>query len=263
MDAQATPAWPRSFKVIGVLNILFGGALLLCGTGGLWFCGPTLAENSPFHLDPVQTRQIVVEMRRQMIEDARQDERNTSDNATKEHARRAREELEATPENLDSKVDFQKINESLPWLSRYLWTEVITGLFLNLLLVLGGLGLVLGRNWGRKLTIGVAGLKILRLALLSLILGFIVVPGVRGTMEEFAGTEFGRSMLRHAIESRNAGGIPTAQIEPAEFVQIFAALGYGYALMSLALGAIYPVICLILLTRPKSSGQVPQGTVSA
>ena len=262
MTVEASSSLPHSFKVIGVLNLLFGGALLLCGSVGVWLIGPFLVENSPFQLNPAQTRQIAAELRKQMIEDAKRDERIAKNAATKDRIRKSREDLEATPENLELKVDFHKINASLPWLSRYLWAEIVTGPILNLFMVFSGLGLILGKTRGRKLALGVACLKILRLALLSLFLGLIVVPGVRGTMDEFAKTEFARLILHQAIESRNADGMPTAQIELSEFVQMIAALGYGYALMSLALGAIYPVISLILLTRARTTQPISQRTVS-
>ena len=262
MTAEPILSPQQCFKVIGVLNLLFGGALLLCGSVGFWMIVPFLVENNSFQLNPAETRQIVAEMRKQMIEDAKRDERTATTPALKERFRKARAELEATPEHLELKVDFHKINASLRGLSRYIWAEIVTGPILNLLLVFGGLGLILGKNWGRKLTFGVAGLKILRLTLLSLFLGLIVVPAARGAMEEFVSTEFARLILLKAIESRNAAGFPTAQIELDEFVQIIAALGYGYALMSLALGAIYPVISLILLTRGRTMRPVPQRTLS-
>ncbi len=262
MSDEATSSLPRSLKIIGVLNLLCGSALLLCGMGVFWLIGPFLVENSPFQLNPVETRQIAAEMRKQMIEDARRDERAATNAATKERLRKVRNELETTPENLEVTLDFQRINASLPWLSRYIWAEILTGPILNLLMMFGGVGLILGKKWSQTLTLGVASLKILRLALLSLFLGLVVVPGVRGTMDDFARTRFARLIVRQAIESRNADGIPTAQVELSEIVQILTALCYGYALMSLAIGAIYPVIILILLTRTHSTQPISQPTVS-
>ena len=114
-----------------------------------------------------------------------------------------------------------------------------------------------GKPWGKTLAIFVFGLKIVRLTALSLFLGVVVVPGVQSALGEFAGTEFGRDILRQTIDARNSGGIPTAQIEPGEFVQILAALGYIHAVMSLALGSIYPVVGLILLTRKSKPSELP------
>ena len=250
MSDESAISRPRFFRTVGCFNLIFGGVLILCGGLGLWIFVPFLVENSPFRLDPAQTGEIVVEMRRQMIEDARRDERNAPDPASKEKARKTRESIEAIPESLEGKVNFDKVNSGLPWLSRYLWAEVVTGPILNLLMVVSGIGLIFGRSWRvKRLAIIVLGLKILRLAALSLFLGVVVVPGVREALSEFAGTEFGRSVLRQAIASRNSGAMPTADIEPGEFVQIFSALGYIYAVMSFALGAIYPVVGLILLSR--------------
>ena len=256
MSLESTPAMPRFFKAVGIMNLLFGAVLLLCGGGGLWLIVPFLAENSPFRLDPVETNNIVAEMRRQLIEDARRDEKNAPDAASKESARKAREDYEATPESLQGKVDFEKVNAGLPWLSRYLWADVISGPILNLLMIGSGLVLILGKPWGKRLAIAVFLLKIIRLTALSLFLGFVVVPGVVSALTEIGGTEFGRIVLRQTIDSRNANGVPTAQIEADEFIQICAAIGYIHAVMSLALGAIYPVVGLILLTRKSKPSEL-------
>ena len=142
MIAEATPQSVPILRAVGILNLLVGGALLLCGGSGLWLLGPTLAGMSPFGLDPFLTREVVASLRDQMIEDEKAQGLQVTDPALKERMRKSREALESTPRDLDKEIDFAKINACLPWLSHYLWVEVLSAPILNLLLTLSGIGLI-------------------------------------------------------------------------------------------------------------------------
>ena len=249
MSDESAISRPRFFRTVGCFNLIFGGVLILCGGLGLSIFVPFLVENSPFRLDPEETRNLIGEMRRQAIEDAKRDERSAVDPTVKERVRVTRERLRATPEPLAEKLDFEKINAGLPWLSSYLWADLISGPILNFCLVISGIGLAFGNGKGKTLAVSVLWLKIARLAALSVFLGLIVVPGVVEAISELAGTEFFKNLLHQAFEVFNSRSGLSFNIEPGEFVQIVSALGYIYAVMSLALGAIYPVVGLILLSR--------------
>jgi hypothetical protein len=239
-------------RTVGILNIVFGLLLLLWAAGSLYYFGPFLANNTPFQIDPGLTQDVVNTMRRDLLEQLRAREQGTRDGSEKSRLGAAIRELQSVRTDLAGKVDFGKINRQLPWVSRYLWADVVSGPVLNVAMVVAGVGLVLLKRWGRVLAVGVAALKVARLVVLCAILSVFVVPGVSGTLGEFAGTDFGKVFLRHATAQGNPvlPAQPAITIKPDEFVRAVAATGYLYAVMGLALGAIYPLVVLIVLSRP-------------
>lgn len=60
----------------------------------------------------------------------------------------------------------------------YFWTEVSVGIFLNILMIVSGAGLLRLRNRARKIALWVAGLKILRLAVMTTVTLFVSIPAV-------------------------------------------------------------------------------------
>lgn len=250
-----SPSDPRPglFRTIGVLNLIFGGGLLLYGTGCLNVVAPFLVRNNPLRLDRAYAEEVVDLMRRQMIEDLRAREQSAPDGAEKARVGKVRLDLESASPRLDRQVDFRRVNGDLPWLARYLWADVLTGPVLNLLMIVAGAGLVPRKRWGRKLAVWVAAMKVLRLIGLSAFLAFVVVPHMTRTAAEFARTEVGEAMLRAAMDpSGNRQGalaLPSSRLSPAEFVQVLSAFGTSYAILTLAFGVIYPVVVLVVLNR--------------
>src|SRR5262249_47445633 len=164
------PPRPGLCKTIGVLNLLLGGFLLLCGAGCLNTLLPFLLRNNPPQLDPAEARRVVEQMRLEEVNRLKDAEQSAATEAEREKLRRSRAELAAKPWDIEAQVDFKKVNNDLPWLARYLWADVVTGPVLNLLLLVSGVGLILLKGWGRTLALWTAGLKILRLLLLNLFL---------------------------------------------------------------------------------------------
>jgi hypothetical protein len=239
-------------RTVGVLNIVFGLLLLLWAAGSLYYLGPFLAENTPLQIDPELTQDVVNTMRRDLLEQLRGREQATRDGAEKARLEAAIRELQSVRTDLAGRVDFGTINRQLPWVSRYLWANVVSGPVLNVAMVISGVGLVALKRWGRVLAVVVAALKVVRLVVLCAILSVFVVPGVSGTLGQFAATDFGTVFLRQATAQGNPmlPAQTAASIKPDEFVRAVAATGYLYAVMGLALGAAYPLIVLIVLSRP-------------
>ena len=61
-------------------------------------------------------------------------------------------------------------------LAIYYFTEVVSGMVLNVLLVIGGAGLLGLAEWGRRLSIGVAWAKILRWVAMTVVTMVVIVP---------------------------------------------------------------------------------------
>lgn len=245
---------PGFLRTIGVLNLAFGGVLLLFGAGCLYTVGPFLLDNTPLQIDPALTQVVINDMRREMVETLALREQSARTAAEKQKLAEARNDLQTVRTDLSGRIDFGRVNANLPWLSRYLWLNLLSGPVLNLLTVVSGVGLIFLSKWGRTLAVWVAVLKIGRLIVLCGLMSFVVVPRLSDVAEQFAGTDFGKAFLRRALDQQDPSttviGTPAVRFQPDEMVRILAALGYGFAVMGLALGAIYPTVALIVLTRP-------------
>ena len=103
------------------------------------------------------------------------------------------------------------------------------------------------------ITVGGVG-TILAVSGVLVFLVSVVIPRVGGAMDSLLKTEMGRDVLRHAIDQQQAqrGGAPPAgpQPSPAEFARLLRGSGTFSAIFFLCLGSIYPLVVLILLTRP-------------
>ena len=154
---------------------------------------------------------------------------------------------------MEKEIDFPKVNARLSWLATYLRLDVLSGPVLNLLLVVSGIGLVLQQNWARVLGMAAAALKVLRLVALTALLVGAVIPRVGSVLDELLTTDVGRQALTQAIEQQQArqGGAPGGpQPSPEEFTRLFRGAGNVFAIFLACLGSIYPIIALILLSRP-------------
>lgn len=252
---RATPN-PSLPKTIGTLNIVFGVMLLLCGGGCLRVAGGVMSGNPYLRLDPELTKEAAAEMRRNFLEELRRREAATTDKAEKARLREERERIEARPESLDTQVDFAKVNRGTRLFATYLWSDVVTGPVLNLLMLIAGVGLVRLKGWGRALGVWVATLKIVRLVGLGVFLLAFVLPALNRGFDEFTDTDYVEvpsAKMREDQRQKQGGGVPGAQpvaLSPAETVKALKTMGYIWALLYTSFGVIYPLIALIVLTRP-------------
>jgi hypothetical protein len=115
--------------------------------------------------------------------------------------------------------------------------DALSGLLVNILLVISGVGLVMRREWGRKWGIGVASVKIVRLLISWAFWIFVCVPiiskQIGGAMNEF-------------IAQSARGKQPPFSLEV-----VYAVIYSGYGVLMIVVGVIYPIVCLWLLTRPR------------
>jgi hypothetical protein len=254
LDASPKPCAPQPgvLKAIGILNIFFGGMLLLCGLGCLNWTAPVVVANKPLQIEPVTTQAFFDEMRRQRIDDLRAREEAAGREDERDRIKKERAEVEAKHPRVEEEIDFPRVNADLVWLSRYLWYDLVSGPVLNLLLVVAGVGLVLRKNWARWLALATAALKIVRLVALGAFLATVVIPRVGGSLDALLATEMGRSVITQAIEqqARQGGGPPGPQPGPREVVRLFRGLGTVSVFAFLCLSSIYPLVVLILLSRP-------------
>jgi hypothetical protein len=239
-------------KTIGILNILFGGVLLLCGLGCLSASSQFITGKVPMQLDPATTQQAFDEVQRKQVDDLRAREKAASSEEEKAKLAKDRLEAEAKHARVEDEIDFKKVNAELSLMPAYLRIDVLSGPLLNLLMIVSGIGLVLRQNWARLLGVWTALFKIVRLVALAILLIGLVIPRVGGVVDSLASSERGREVLKHAIEEQQAKqGQPAGgqQINPKDIVQAMRSMGVVGAIFFACIGSVYPIIALILLTR--------------
>lgn len=247
------PAQPGLAKTFGVLNALLGGLLFLCGGGCLRAELPFLLDNNPLQVAAGQAEEVVEQMRRQLVIDLRASEGSTPAGPAREGIVKARTRIESQANDVAS-LDFAKVNADLPWVTRYLWADGLTGPPLNLALVAGGLGLAFRKNWGRVLSVWTAAAKVVRLTALAGLFAFAVVPHLGRTAREFARSELIGVIVRGVFKAQEAVSpgkhSVTLLLSAEETIRATQSACYGLAGLVLCFGAIYPVVLLIVLTRP-------------
>jgi hypothetical protein len=250
----STPATPRPglLRSIGVLNVLVGGLLLLAGGWYAWVMVPFLRENTPMRIETTAAQEVADGLKEQLAIDLRAKEQQANSETEKAKLREERKTIEAKKTNITEQVDFAKVNGDLYWASPFFWADVVTGPVLNLLLVFSGLGLLALKGWARKLAIWVAALKVVRLAVLCALLVALVVPGMGRALEALGKSDVGDGLLRTSLGQVNQMLHASVTMSPTEVVQAMSWVGYGFAVVMLGFGSIYPAIVLLVLTRPSA-----------
>src|SRR5262249_52661785 len=123
MDSAASEPWapgasaPRPqtgmVKTIGILNILFGGMLLLCGLGCLASSAQAVLGTSPMQIDPKSAQTFFDELRNQRIKDLRAREKAATKDEDKEKIAKELSEVEAKHPRVEDEIDFPKVNGEL------------------------------------------------------------------------------------------------------------------------------------------------------
>jgi hypothetical protein len=230
-------------KSIGVLNIIFGSILMLCG-----ICtGLNMAMQSAmapmFGQQQLQFQQLMEAERAKKLEDLKKLEDAAPNDQEKAALEGQRKALEAQP--LPKMPDMAKFYEDVS-LPAYGIADAVSGLILNILMVVAGIGLLGFREWARQLGLWVAALKIVRLVALYGFFAIVVAPNISKAFS---------SMFQETVEGMGKGAPPGQRIPaPAEFAQMGMAMGVmmtAFAIGMIIFGAIYPIIVLILLSRSR------------
>ena len=254
-DSVSPRPQPGLLKTIGILNIIFGGALLLYGLSCLNVTAPALVGSVPLRIEPEMTQAVFDGLRDEQIKFLREQEKVARTDAERKRLNKQRLEVEAKHPRVKDEVDFPKINAelSLSRLKTYLWVDVLGGPVLNLLFVFSGIGLLLRKNWARLVALATAALKLVRLVVLTGLLVGSVIPHLSAVFDSLLATDMGRHVITEAIERQQAQqGAPPGgpQPSPDEIAHALRGVSTGFAIFVACFGSVYPLIVLILLTRP-------------
>jgi hypothetical protein len=259
------PAIPRT---MGTLNIIFASILLLSG-----LCSGITALMLPLMLSKMEP---LKQARAESQVKHKADVAKLLEQEQAAQTQTEKDELKEKRLDLEDQADMEAIGvepmamfgTSDPVVMVFTAADVISGLLLNTTMLVAGIGLIWFQEWGRKLGLWVAGLKILRLLAVCLISIAVIVP-----ITTKKSTDFTRKM--EEMEARQAarrGKAPmpvfTAMNQP-NMAKWTAITGVAGAVGLLVFGSIYPAITLWLLsteecraacqsaTKPKPESPVP------
>ncbi len=230
-------------KTIGALNIVFGSLLMLCAIcSGLGLAmqsamGPMMAAQQQ------QFQQMQEADRAQRLQELQNLEQAAQDEKEKAAIEAQQKALKAQP--MPKMPDMAKFMQAAGF-PGYIIADVVTGLLLNILLIVSGIGLLSFKEWGRRLGLWVAAAKIIRLVALY---GYFILVVVPNLSQAFM------SMFKEMFDEM-AKAAPPGQRVPgaAEMEQMGTAMGIFYTAFAVGmviLGVIYPIIVLSLLSRPR------------
>ncbi len=249
------PQIPRTF---GMMNLVFGILLLLMGAGYL----------AMYVVMPAFQQKMVVQIKDQQDNLKRDRESKLAGLKKKEAAAKAKEAAAKTKEETEKAKeetiaaveeretfennpdpDMSAVTDMMGWnilsdrrLAVYYFTEVVSGMVLNVAMIVSGIGLMGLAEWGRKLGITVAWLKILRWVAMTIVTMVVIVPIT---------TERTDKMMKSMQAQVNAksGGRPTP-VPMVGFGQMIAVMSAVAVVFSALVASIYPITSLWFLTRP-------------
>jgi hypothetical protein len=237
---------PQTPKTLGMLCIIFASLIMSCDTctgfsaifASVWArIGDLSIKNTQAELNKAYKQQQRELDRREAAAKTEQE---------KDAVKRDRDAFNARPKPLipnTVKGSMDVLKD--PVIARSMWVSLVTGLTLNALMLAGGIGLISLAEWGRKLTLWVAALKIARLSLLLIFSIVIAIP--RSNQQQMA-----QFREIEAQQKAAAGGRAVASpINMSEMAKVSIATTYATTIGYYLVAPIFPVALLILLSRKR------------
>lgn len=218
-------------RTFGVLNIVFS---LLIGCMCLYTLGigvvmPYIAASVEKASDDIQQKQD--EIKQEELAALDEQIENAETEEEKELLRSQREQV-ATVQEVQIPNMFSAMSN--PKLLAYFIVDGTTGLLLNTLMLISGIGLLYRKEWARKLALWVAGLKIVRQIILQLVNIAVIVP-------------IQMDAAKQMFEQMNQNGPPAP---PVDMAGIQGIMYTAMAVFTLVIGCMYPALTLWFLSRP-------------
>ena len=254
---------PQIPKLVGGFNVVFGSLLFLfaLGTIGLAVFSPAIVKMAQ---GTAANAQIAQEKARQdSIDDLKKQEASAATAEEKDAARKQREDLESQPAPKRPMISMNVSGQvgDDPLRTAVFWVEIVLSLVLNALMVVSGVGLVMLKDWARRLALWDYALKIARLvALCAVTTGVLAPRGAKAFRDGYV-----------AEQAKGGGNEAEARRAATQTAQTIVVAGTVYSVGTLVLGAVYPAVAFgLLLTRgawaacrPVSPSQKPSARLPA
>jgi hypothetical protein len=229
---------PQRAKLVGTLNIVFASMLLLyiLFQIAMLFATPMIMEMSMGVVKQAQTK--VDQQRKDELAELKKEATEAKTDEEKKQAEERLSTLEKTPQV--KMPDMSKVTDMMknPVIRANQWCDFISGLVLNVAMLVSGIGLLQLREGGRRLALWTFGLKIVRLGVLASVMITLILPITAKVSSD---------MMAGMVKS-GAGGPQAAMM--GNMAKFQAAFGTAQAVLGVVFGSIWPVIGLILLSRP-------------
>jgi hypothetical protein len=238
------PQIPRTF---GTMNLVFGILMFLVGAGyiAITIVGPSFQK------------QMVGQIEQQQAKNKAERDAKVAELKAKEEAAKTNEEkdtLKDEREALESNVepDLSAMNEMMGFnvfsdvrIAIYTFSELISGMILNVLMVISGVGLLGLAEWGRRLAISVAWLKIIRWVAMIVVTLVLILPITVQKVQKM--TDSIQAQVQ--VQTKSGGRAPPPM--PMMYLKMFASIAGAVSMIFTALiASIYPVLSIWFLTRP-------------
>lgn len=242
----ATGIYPPNFRLtrlVGIFNVNFAVLLIL---GGICMGGYTITipvwTRLMTQIQSQATKQLETS-RKQSIKAALEAEEQAKTEKEKFEAAVRRAEIEnRPPASLPAGMDLTKLGMDSPTFMAWTWTEVFSGIVVNLMMLASGIGLLSWRPWARKLGIWTAFLKIVRLVLAYGFFVLVIVPVFAHNL----GQMVVEMMASQPGMMGGRGAAPPAEMFERIYAIMYSGMGVGYVVLAV----IYPILLIWLLTRP-------------
>jgi hypothetical protein len=229
---------PQRAKLVGTLNIVFASMLLLyiLFQIAMLFFTPALIEMSGGMVKQAQAK--IDQQRKDQQAELKKEAAEAKTAEEKKVVEERLSTLEKTPQV--TMPDMSKVTDMMknPVIRANQWLDFGSGLALNVAMLVSGIGLVQLKEWGRKLGLWTFGLKIVRLGVLATIMIIFILPITAKMSSE---------MMAGMMQS-GAGGPQAAMM--GNMAKLQAAFGTAQAVLGFVFGSIWPVIGIVLLSRP-------------
>jgi hypothetical protein len=225
-------------KTTGALNIFFASLILLFVALqiGMTLLAPMLIDLAQGSINEAQAKAEA--SRKQQIDALKAEEAEAKTDEEKGRIRGQIKAIEAQPKPAGPDMKALMGQMDSPVIRAYTWTDMVTALVLNVLMLASGIGLLRLKESARRLAIWVAGLKLARLAALLLIQMVFILPMTT-------------KMQREMFAQMGASGAPNAQAMEMT-AKMGAAASVAMTVIISVLAMIWPIVMIVLLTRPGS-----------
>jgi len=226
---------PQRAKLVGTLNIVFAVLVMLyiASQLAMLILSPMIMEMSQNSIKGVQAK--VEQQRGNRVADLKTELAKAE---TDEQKATLKQQLDALEKSPSPKMpDLKKFQDQMMTPGYKLWMvcDLLSGLALNVAMLVSGIGLFRLKEWGRKLANWTFGLKIVRLCILTAVAIVFIIPMTsKMSAEMMEGITQGKPM-------------PFPMGDMAKFQ---AVIGMVTAVLGLVFGSVWPVVGLVLLTRP-------------
>jgi len=248
MDKQPEGQWvvpnpqlPRSF---GVMNIIFGALLLLYGAGlGLWtYYAPGFVKGFQD-----QFKEQIAEQnakRKTQIAELKDKVKAAKTEEEKKDLEMQLGAMESTPGADPAMLDDVWSLNSDRRIQIYTYTELATGILLNVCMIVAGCGLLALAEWARRMAIAVAWVKIARWAVIIGVSMLLIIPITTEKMNKMF-----TSIEKQATAKTGRAGSPFPANSLAQMSAVVSAVT---SVATAAIASIYPVCVIWFLTRPRA-----------